>query len=101
MYTRSTEEDLRFEWDEANTKHILHHDVKPEEAEQALANDPLEWDYDAVENEERWTSIGHTNQLRILKVVWTLRDEKVRVVTALEVAKHEARGYLRAKGIDL
>jgi uncharacterized DUF497 family protein len=99
MYTRSTEEDLRFEWDAANIEHIARHDVRPEEVEQSLANDPLEWHYDVVEDEERWTSIGHTNKLRILKVVWTLRNDKVRVVTALEAAKHEARGYLRAKGI--
>jgi hypothetical protein len=35
--------------------------VRPEEAEQALAM-RLEWDYDVVENEERWTSIEHHKQ---------------------------------------
>ena len=47
--------------------------MRPEEAEQALANEPVEIDYEMVENEERWTSIGHTDKLRILKLVWTLR----------------------------
>jgi uncharacterized DUF497 family protein len=99
MYNQATEDDLSFDWDEANLEHISFHEVKPEEAEQALINEPVELDYDVVENEERWTSIGHTNRLRVLKVVWTLRGEKVRVVTALDAAKQEARGYLRAKGV--
>ena len=43
----------------------------------------------------------HTDRLRVLKLVWTLRGEVVRVVTALEASKNEARAYLQAKGIAL
>jgi uncharacterized DUF497 family protein len=43
----------------------------------------------------------HTDRLRVLKLVWTLRGEVVRVVTALDASKNEAREYLRAKGIAL
>jgi uncharacterized DUF497 family protein len=99
MYNRGTGAELSFDWDDANIEHIARHDVKPEEAEQALRNDPLEYDYDVVEDEERWTSIGHTNKLRILKVVWTLRGMTIRIVTTLDATKREARGYLHAKGI--
>lgn len=73
--------------------------MRPEEAEQALANEPVEIDYETVDNEERWTSIGHTDKLRILKLVWTLRGELVRVVTAIEATKGETAEYLRLKGI--
>ena len=31
----------KFDWDDANIEHIARHGVKPEEVEQAFANDPL------------------------------------------------------------
>jgi uncharacterized DUF497 family protein len=95
---KNTVDDLEFDWDAANIEHIARHEVRPEEAREALMNDPVETDYDVAEDEERWTSIGHTNKLRILKLVWTLRGERVRVVTAVEATKGEAREYLRVKG---
>ena len=70
-------------------------------AEQALENHPVDLDYDVVEPEDRWTSIGHKDRLRVLKLVWTLRGDLVRVVTALDASKNEAREYLQAKGIAL
>ena len=101
MYIVSMNEAIRFDWDKANTEHIARHGVKPEEAEQALENDPVDLDYEVVEAEDRWTSIGHTDRLRVLKLVWTLRGDIVRVVTALDASKNEAQEYLQAKGIAL
>ncbi|HUI79708.1 MAG TPA: BrnT family toxin [Bryobacteraceae bacterium] len=75
------------------------HHVKPEEAEQALVDEPVDLDYAIAENEERWTSIGHTDKMRILKLVWTLQGELVRVITAMEASKREAFEYLRLRGI--
>ena len=45
-------------------------------------NDPQDLDFAVFGEEERWTAIGHTNRLRILLVVWTIRDDATRVVTA-------------------
>ncbi|MGA9625593.1 MAG: BrnT family toxin [Bryobacteraceae bacterium] len=95
------DEAIRFDWDKANTEQIARHGVKPEEAEQALENDPVDLNYEVVKAEDRWTSIGHTDRLRVLKLVWTLRDDIVRLVTALDASKNEAREYLQAKGIAL
>jgi len=95
------DEAIRFDWDKANTEHIALHGVKPEEAEQALENDPFDLNYEVVEAEDRWISIGHTDRLRVLKLVWALRGDAVRVVTALDASKNEARAYLQAKGIAL
>ena len=75
--------------------------MKPAEAEQALENDPVDLNYEVVEAEDRWISIGNTDRLRVLKLVWTLRGDLVRVVTALDASKNEAREYLQAKGIAL
>ena len=58
--------DLRFDWDEANLSHIAVHDVTAEEVEQAMENDPEDLDYDVIAGEERWTSIGNTDLLRVL-----------------------------------
>jgi len=57
--------DLKFEWDAANVSHISRHKVTPTEAEQALLNEPFDLGHEAVE-EERWTSIGHTDNLRVI-----------------------------------
>jgi hypothetical protein len=89
---------VEFEWDQANVEHIARHNVTPEEAQQVLTNEPMELGYEIVHNEERWTSLGHTNKLRILKVVWTVREDvATRVVTAVDAQRHEVRAYLRAK----
>ena len=92
-------DEWRFEWDAANVSHIARHRVTPAEAEQALLNDPFDLGYEIAQGEERWTSLGHTDSLRVLLLVWTLRGEEVvRVVTAREAAKTDRRVYLREKG---
>ena len=47
----------------------------------------IDLDYEVVEAEGRWTSIGYTDRLRVLKLVWTLRGGILRVVTALDGSK--------------
>ena len=53
MYIVSMAEAIRFDWDKANTEHIALHGVMPEEAEQALENDPVDLDYEVVGAEDR------------------------------------------------
>ena len=50
-----------FEWDDANVDHIARHDVRPEEAEDALT-DPLRIGAPAyaAEGERRWAILGAT-----------------------------------------
>ena len=95
-------DELKFEWDAANVTHIARHKVTPKEAEEALLNDPFDLGYEIVDGEERWTSVGHTDNRRVLLLVWTLRGEDVvRVVTAREAEKTSRRTYLRAKGLGI
>ena len=95
-------DDLRFEWDEANSSHIARHQVTPEEAEQVLSNDPFDLSYETAGTEERWTVIGHTDNGRVLLVVWTLRgDDVVRVVTAREASRRASLVYLGQKGFGI
>jgi hypothetical protein len=39
-------DELTFDWDEGNVKHIARHRVEPLEAEQAIRNEPFDMGYE-------------------------------------------------------
>jgi hypothetical protein len=87
-----------FDWDSANIGHITEHDVTPEEAEEVVLGDPLEMGFEkTAAGQDRWSYIGETSQVRVLQVVITLRDERIRVVTAFEPTKRDKLVYLETK----
>ena len=90
-------DNLNLDWDEANVTHLGEHDVAPEETEEVLLGDPLDVGFEVTGGEERWSYIGETNEGRILRVVITLRGERIRVVTAFEPEKHWKTFYLEQK----
>ena len=61
--------------------------MTPEEVEQVFANDEMDIEYDVIGGEERWTVLGETDQVRVLIVVFTMRDELVRTVTPTRPAR--------------
>lgn len=86
-----------FDWDTANILHIAEHDVTPEEAEEAILGEPLDVGFDVVNGEERWPYLGGTNEGRILRVVVTMRGERIRVLTAFEPSRFQKNLYLERK----
>jgi len=98
-YKHVADDDVRFDWDQANDEHIARHSFKPDEAEQAIRNDPLDMNYEVIDGEERWTPLGHTDEYRVLLLVWTLRTDALRIVTARAVGRKARDAYLRAKGL--
>jgi len=86
-------EPLEFDWDEANTEHIRRHGVTPDEAEQAVRNDPLELGAAFHENELRRMLIGPTDAGRLLTVVLTERKDKFRVVTVHPASRKQRKLY--------
>jgi uncharacterized DUF497 family protein len=92
------EDDLAFDWDQANIEHIRGHAVTLGEVLQVFANEASDLRYEVVNSEERWTSIGHTDALRILVVVWTMRGESVRTVTAFDAGKRMVAEYVKQRG---
>ena len=86
-----------FDWDDANVRHIARHGVSPEEAEQVLLNQPLDLDEQLRNHERRILHLGETNSGRILNVVATKRDKRVRVVTAYPADRSDRRLYASEK----
>jgi uncharacterized DUF497 family protein len=64
------------------------------EFEQALNNDPLDLDCEFIDNEERYRSVGLTSRGRLLSVAWTIRNCKVRAVTAFPATVPDKRAFL-------
>ena len=90
--------ELGFDWDQANTAHIASHHVSPEEVEQVFANEEVDIDYDVVGGEERWVVAGETDLARVLIVVYTMREDHLRVVTAFEASSQMRARYFLMKG---
>ena len=92
------EHDPQFDWDAANIGHIARHGVAPSEVEEVLCEEPGDLAYEEIDGEPRWTSVGHTDELRVLVVVWTIRGEAFRPITAFDAPATVRRDYLKLKG---
>lgn len=89
--------DIEFDWDEANIGHVARHGVLLEEAEQVILNDPLDLGIEIFKGEERYLNLGATVRGRILLVVTTWREDRVRVVTAFEPIKRLIQFYYQER----
>lgn len=85
---------IDFDWDDENKKHLAAHKVAPAEFEQVLNNDPIDLAFDLIDYEERYRSVGLTNRARLLSVVWTIRNGKVRAITAFPASVSDRKAYL-------
>jgi uncharacterized DUF497 family protein len=85
--------EIEFDWDEANVGHVARHNVLPGEAENVILNDPVDLGMEIVEGEERHLNLGVTIKGRVLLVVTTWREDRVRVVTAFEPIKRLIQFY--------
>ena len=70
------------------------HKVTPAEFEQVLNNDPLDLDCEWIDNEERYRSVGLTSRGRLLSVAWTVRDGKIRPVTAFPATVPDKKAFM-------
>jgi uncharacterized DUF497 family protein len=87
-----------FDWDEDNENHVLDHDVDPAEVEEAML-DPLRVVVHvySIPGERRRGVVGATDAGRILFVVYTMRGDKVRPVTARDAERPDRRRYRRRR----
>jgi uncharacterized DUF497 family protein len=89
---------LQFDWDDENIRHLARHQIAPAEAEQILQNRPRDLESHLRSGEERMAQIGETDAGRILIVVSTVRDSKVRVITAWPARERLRRYFQSQKG---
>jgi uncharacterized protein len=85
-----------FDWDSGNVdKNLTAHGVKNSESEEVFFNDPLIVFTDVKHSQEetRYYCLGRTNELRKLFVVFTLRAERIRIISARDMHKKERYTY--------
>ena len=85
-----------FDWDEGNVaKNWERHRVTPAECEQSFFNRPLIVAPDAKHSvqEARHYLLGQTDQGRRLFLVFTLRRDRVRVISARDMNRKECERY--------
>jgi len=86
-----------FEWDEHNAeKNWLKHQVSPEECEEVFFNRPLVVAEDTghSEKENRYYCLGQTNYGRLLFMVFTIRGDLIRIISARDMNRKERNVYL-------
>jgi hypothetical protein len=85
-----------FEWDEGNIdKNWIKHGVSPSECEQVFFNQPLVVADDVTHSDEeaRWYALGRTDANRLLFVVFAIRKDRIRVVSARDMSLRERKVY--------
>ncbi|MEK7595323.1 MAG: BrnT family toxin [Patescibacteria group bacterium] len=87
---------LEFDWNAGNeNKNFLKHQVTNEETEEIFSNEPILVlrDQKHSAHEERFLLLGITNNDRRLSVIFTIRSNKVRVISARDMDKKERKFY--------
>ena len=92
---------LEFEWDRDKAKKNLRkHSVSFEEASSVFA-DPLALtihDPTHSDEEDRYVTIGESNRRRLLVVVFTDRDDRIRIISATTATRQERKDYEEGTG---
>lgn len=89
-------EPLEFEWDKGNKdKNVHKHKVANQEAEEVFGNEPLVMAEDKKhsKHEQRYQALGKTNKGREMFLSFTVRENKVRVISIRDMNKKEEIQY--------
>ncbi|MBM2814492.1 MAG: uncharacterized protein HW421_1254 [Ignavibacteria bacterium] len=87
---------IGFEWDEHNiNKNWIKHSVLFTECEEVFFNQPLLTGIDDKHSisESRYYGLGKTSSGRLLFVVFTIRNDKIRIISARDMKKNERKIY--------
>jgi uncharacterized DUF497 family protein len=90
-------EPLSFEWDKGNLpKNLKKHDVTYQEAEELFSSDPVVTTRDSHHSrpkEHRYWALGKTRSGRTLFSAFTVRGNKVRVISVRDMTEAEQDAY--------
>ena len=87
-----------FEWDDGNrAKNWEKHQVSTAECEEVFFNLPLLLADDTrhSQNEKRFYGLGQTNAGRHLFIAFTMRTDKIRVISARDMNDKERQAYAK------
>jgi len=85
-----------FIWDDGNReKNWVRHHVTTQECEELFSQKPIQITDDPLHStkEHRYVSLGKTKQGRWLVVIFTIRNNKVRIISARDQDKKERSQY--------
>lgn len=88
-------EPINFDWDSSNISHLLKHDVSPQEVEEVFSKQPriTSRDINHSLRDRRHFMLGKTRSRRRLFIVFTIRQNKVRVISARDMTQAEKDAY--------
>lgn len=86
-----------FEWDDVKAaSNLARHRVAFEEAVLAM-KDPLSLDFEDLVDPANLVTLAATPEGRILYIVSTERDDRLRIISARDATSHERRRYEEAE----
>jgi len=87
-----------FEWDAGNlTKNLVTHGITNEEAEEIFFRRPVLAETTRPRDQEkRWFVIGPSEEGRIVRAVFTVRNRKIRIISARVASRKERQNYEKA-----
>ncbi|HRE40925.1 MAG TPA: BrnT family toxin [Ignavibacteria bacterium] len=86
-----------FEWDKGNRdKNLNKHNVTNSESEEVFFNFPILLETESA-NESRYMAIGESYIGRNLTVIFTIRKNKIRVISSRDSSKKEINYYEQNK----
>ncbi|MCD6149905.1 BrnT family toxin [bacterium] len=89
-----------FNWDKGNiNKNWTKHQVSNLECEEVFFNQPLLVYFDRKHSrkEARYYVLGQTSLKRLLFLVFTIRNRKIRIISARDMSRKERQIYEKAK----
>ena len=93
----------QFQWDAGNReKNRLKHGITTGESEEVFSNDPLliGESLSHTPNELRFRALGRTDVGRELTVIFTFRQDLIRVISARPMSSKERQDYDRSQQTD-
>lgn len=98
---KTTFHQAAFEWDERNiSKNWEKHKVKYTESEEIFLNNPVIADIEKnkiLYHEDRKAAYGATDAGRLIFVAFTVRNNKIRVISARDMSRKERSFYEETK----
>lgn len=83
---------MLFQWDQWNIAHIAEHDVEPYEVEDVFYSDALDIGEEFADGEMHFEIVGRSG-IRILTVIYVIRGDFIRTVTAFDANEKKAKRY--------